>query len=88
MALCRATTNPDTYILLGGDASHHQDLYLPVEQTTSCSVGCLSSSAVILMHRNHDYNSRIASDTTYDYTGIRTLDNQLDIHKVRHTRRM
>ncbi|WVQ62538.1 uncharacterized protein L199_000680 [Kwoniella botswanensis] len=30
MALCRVTARPVTYILLGGDASHHQALYLPV----------------------------------------------------------
>ncbi|ORY29316.1 beta-lactamase-like protein [Naematelia encephala] len=30
MALCRVTVDPSTYILLGGDASHSQDLYLPV----------------------------------------------------------
>ncbi|WRT63722.1 uncharacterized protein IL334_000645 [Kwoniella shivajii] len=34
MALCRVTAGPDTYILLGGDASHHQALYLPVPTDT------------------------------------------------------
>ncbi|WVR09064.1 hypothetical protein IAU60_006125 [Kwoniella sp. DSM 27419] len=35
MALCRVTSQPDTYILLGGDASHHQALYLPVPTSPS-----------------------------------------------------
>ncbi|WWC91213.1 uncharacterized protein L201_006155 [Kwoniella dendrophila CBS 6074] len=30
MALCRVTTQPDTYVLLAGDAAHHQTMYLPV----------------------------------------------------------
>ncbi|WVQ93214.1 hypothetical protein IAU59_000278 [Kwoniella sp. CBS 9459] len=30
MALCRVTAQRDTYLLLGGDSSHHQALYLPV----------------------------------------------------------
>ncbi|WVW81950.1 hypothetical protein I302_103953 [Kwoniella bestiolae CBS 10118] len=34
MALCRVTSQPDTYVLLGGDASHHQALYLPVPTAT------------------------------------------------------
>ncbi|WVF65549.1 hypothetical protein IAT40_000277 [Kwoniella sp. CBS 6097] len=33
MALCRVTAQPDTYLLLGGDSSHHQTLYLPVPQS-------------------------------------------------------
>ncbi|WWC66674.1 uncharacterized protein I206_100578 [Kwoniella pini CBS 10737] len=32
MALCRVSAQPDTYVLLGGDASHHQALYLPVPE--------------------------------------------------------
>ncbi|WRT69069.1 uncharacterized protein IL334_006052 [Kwoniella shivajii] len=30
MALCRVTSQPDTYVLLAGDAAHHQNMYLPV----------------------------------------------------------
>ncbi|KAJ9105301.1 hypothetical protein QFC21_001669 [Naganishia friedmannii] len=29
-ALARVTSNPDTYVFLAGDTSHHQSLYLPV----------------------------------------------------------
>ncbi|WVQ63902.1 uncharacterized protein L199_002058 [Kwoniella botswanensis] len=30
MALCRVTAQPDTYVLLAGDAAHHQNMYLPI----------------------------------------------------------
>ncbi|WVW79356.1 hypothetical protein I302_101324 [Kwoniella bestiolae CBS 10118] len=30
MALCRVTAQPDTYVLLAGDAAHHQSMYLPI----------------------------------------------------------
>ncbi|KAK6906026.1 hypothetical protein I203_100007 [Kwoniella mangroviensis CBS 8507] len=37
MALCRVTAQPDTYVLLAGDAAHHQNMYLPIP-TSECDL--------------------------------------------------
>ncbi|KAL7422344.1 hypothetical protein Q5752_002990 [Cryptotrichosporon argae] len=39
MALARVTASPPTYICLGSDAAHSQDLYLPVPSSSSSSDG-------------------------------------------------